>query len=87
MARTRHGAANSQIFINRNKGHNENVTAELGGGDTPIHTDPHGNQGTSLRGWDCVFTAVAPEPPSFKPLQQSLLETFGFTLLVVSQMG
>lgn len=34
-----------------------------------------------------IFTAVAPEPLSFKPLQQSLLETFGFTLLIASQTG
>ena len=43
--------------------------------------------GTFWEGWVYVFTAVAPEPLSFKPLQQSLLETFCFTLLIVSQTG
>lgn len=50
----------------------------------PMDTKAHG---TFWEGWGYVFTAVAPEPLSFKPLQQSLLETFGFTLLILSKMG
>lgn len=85
LACTRHRAENSWIFISWNKGQKGNVTAGLGRGDTPIHTDPHGTWHFLGRLGLC-FTAVAPEPLSFKLLQQSLLETFGFMLLIVSQM-
>lgn len=43
LARTRHQAENSHISTSWSKGQKENVTAGLGRGDTPIHTDSHGH--------------------------------------------
>lgn len=43
LACTRNQAENHEIFTSWNKGQKENVTAGLGRGDTPYHTDPHGH--------------------------------------------
>lgn len=85
---TGHWAENTQIFIIRNKGQEENVTTGLRRGDTlPSRLIPMDIKALSTcwEGWDYGVTAVAPESQSFKPLQQSLLETFCFALLIVSR--